>query len=167
MLHVVWARAYASVQMANIFFAVSRTTITIWLLISWSCHTPVWRLAAWTSRFLPPFVFYLIFLFSFCGYIAFLFSFCGYIAFVLRSTAIPAVRIPVCTLYSKLTCSCRNFDVSVIYIMLLQHSTGIVIWGMTPALSLRCKFSWRLPNDSWTASLRICTLPHDQPNSVG
>ena len=31
--------------------------------------------------------------------------FCGYIAFVLRSTAIPAVRITVRTLYSKLTCS--------------------------------------------------------------
>ena len=79
------------------------------------CHIPVWRLAAWTSCFLPPFVFYFIFLFSFCGYIA----------FVRRSTAIPAVRIPVCTLYSKQTCSYRNFDVSVIYIMLIQQSTGI------------------------------------------
>ena len=128
-----------------------------WSNDKWPRHIPVWRLAAWTSRFLPPFVFYLIFLFSFCGYIA----------FVLRSTAIPAVRIPVRTLYSKQTCSYRNFDVWVIYIMLIQQSTGIVIRGMTPALSLRCKFSWRLPNDSCTASLRICTLPHDQPNSVG
>ena len=53
--------------------------------------------------FLPPFVF------------DFFLFFCGYIAFVLRSTAVPAVRIPVCTLHSKLTCSYRNFDVSVIY----------------------------------------------------
>ena len=76
--------------------------------------------------------------FCFCF---FSFSFCGYIAFVLRSTAIPAVRIPVCTLYSKLTCSYRNFDVSFIYFMLIQQSTGIVIRGMTPALSLRCTSS--------------------------
>ena len=65
---------------------------------------------------------------SFLAAICFLFlafSFCGCIAFVLRSSAIPAVRIPVCTLYSKLTCSYRNFDVSVIYIMLIQQSTGI------------------------------------------
>ena len=95
------------------------------------------------------------------------FSFYGYIAFVLRSTAIPAVRIPVCTLYSKLTCSYRNIDVSAIYIMLIQQSTGIVTRGITPALSLRCTSSWRLPNDSCTASLRICTLLHDQPKSVG
>ena len=71
----------------------------------------------------------------------FIFSFHGYVAFVLRSTVIPAVRIPVCTLYSKLTCSYRNFDVSVIYIMLIQQSTGIVIRGITPALSLRCTSS--------------------------
>ena len=41
---------------------------------------------------------------------------------MLRSTAIPAVLIPVCTLYSKLTCSYRNLDASVIYIMLAQQS---------------------------------------------
>ena len=117
----------------------------------------LWRLAARTSRFLPPFVFVFVFFFSFCGYIA----------FVLRSTAIPALRIPVCTLYSKLTCRYRNFDVSVIYIMLIQQSTGIVIRGVTPALSLRCTSSWKLPNDSCTAGLRICTLLHDQPQSVG
>ena len=107
------------------------------------------------------------FLAAICFYFIFLFSFCGCIAFVLRSTAIPAVRIPVCTLYSKLTCNYRNFDVSVICIVLIQQSTGIVIRGMTPALSLHCKFSWRLPNDSCTTSLRICTLLHDQPKSVG
>ena len=81
------------------------------------------------------------FLAAICFFPHFFFSFCGYIAFVLRSTAIPAVRIPVCTPYSKLTGSYRNFDVSVIYIMLIQHSTGIVIRGMTPALSLRCTSS--------------------------
>ena len=89
-------------------------------------YTSVGRLAARTSRFLPPFVFDF-----------FSFSFCGYIAFVLRSTAIPAVRIPVCTLYSKLTYSYRSFDVSVIYVMLIEQSTGIVIRSMTPALSVR------------------------------
>ena len=57
-----------------------------------------------------------------CFLLHFSFSFCRYIAFALRSTAIPAVRIPVCTLYSKLTCSYRNFDVSVIYIMLIPVS---------------------------------------------
>ena len=36
--------------------------------------------------------------------------------------AIPTVRILVCTLYNKLTCSNRNFDVSVIYTMLIQQS---------------------------------------------
>ena len=79
------------------------------------------------------------FLAAICCLDLFFFSFCGYIAFVLRSTAISAVRIPVCTLYSKLTCSYRNFDVSVIYIMLIQQFTGIVIRGMTPAL--RCPSS--------------------------
>ena len=52
----------------------------------------------------------------------FFISFCGYIAFVLRSTAIPAVRVTVRTLYSKLTCSYRNLDASVIYICLLYTS---------------------------------------------
>ena len=39
--------------------------------------------------------------------------------------------------------------------------------GMTPALSLRCTSSKRLPTDWCTASLRIFTLLHDQPKSVG
>ena len=40
-----------------------------------------------------------------CRHLFFCFySFCGYVAFVLRSTATPAVRITVRTLYSKLTC---------------------------------------------------------------
>ena len=80
---------------------------------------------------------------SFLAAIFFLFFAC--VAFVLRSTATPAVRIIVRTLYSKLACSyiCtyRSLDVSVIYIMLIQQSTGIVIRGMTPALSLRCTSS--------------------------
>ena len=42
---------------------------------------------------------------SFLAAICLFVFFCGYIAFVLRSTAIPAVRITVRTLYSKLTCS--------------------------------------------------------------
>ena len=76
-----------------------------------------------------------------------LFCFCGYIAFVLRLTAIPAVRMPVCTLYSKLTCSCRNLDVSAVYIMLIRQSTGIVIRGMTSALSLSRTSSYSWPTD--------------------
>ena len=127
MLHVVWARAYASIQMANILCRLHNHDygMAINIIIVIMSYTSVGRLAARTSRFLPPFVF------CFC------FCFCGYIAFVLRSTAIPAVRIPVFTLYSKLTCSYRNVDVSVIYIMLIQQSTGTAIRGMTPALSLR------------------------------
>ena len=45
--------------------------------------------------------------------------------------------------------------------------TGTVIRGMTPALSLRCTSSQRLPTDWCIASLRICTLLLDQPESVG
>ena len=157
MLHVVWARAYAFIQVANIFCRLQNHDydMAINRIIVIMSYTSV-ALGRSDVSFLAANCFWFFSL-----------SFCGYIAFVLRSTAIPAVRIPVCTLYSKLTCSYRNFDVSVIYIMLIQQSTGIVIRGMTPALSLRCKFSWRLPNDSCTSSLRICTPPHDQPNSVG
>ena len=157
MLHVVWARAYTSIQMANIFCRPQHQDYMIInlmiVIMSYASQGGAWPLGRLVSCR------HLFFIFSF--------SFCGYITFVLRSTVIPAVRIPVCTLYSKITRSYRNFDVSVIYIMLIQQSTGIVIRGMTPALSLRCKFSWRLPNDSCTASLRICTLLHDQPKSVG
>ena len=35
----------------------------------------------------------------------------------------------------------RNFDVSVIYTMLIQQTLGIVMRGVTPALSLRCTSS--------------------------
>ena len=66
------------------------------------------------------------FLAAICFFI-FYFYFCGYIAFVLRSTAIPAVRVTVRTLYSKLTCSYPNFVVSVIYIMLIQQLSLIHI----------------------------------------
>ena len=159
MLPVVWASAFASIQMANIFFCRLRNhnyDMAINLMIVLMSYTSM-ALGCSDVSFLAAICFLLLFSFSFCGYIA----------FVLRSTAIPTVRIPVCTLYNKLSCNYRNFDVSVICIMLIQQSTGIVIRGMTPALSLRCTSSWRLPNDSCTASLRICTLPHDQPKSVG
>ena len=152
MLPVVWARASASIQMANYFLPPPEPWLRYGCYPNSSdyviCQYGAWPLGCLVSCYQ-------------------LFFFCCYIAFVQRSTAIPAVRIPVCTLYSKLTCSYRNFEVSVIYILLIQQSTGIVIRGMTPALSLRCTSSWRLPNDSCTASLRICTLVHDQTKSVG
>ena len=43
-------------------------------------------------------------LFYFVSFLFLFLFFCGYIAFVLRSTAIPAVRIAVRMPYSKLTC---------------------------------------------------------------
>ena len=160
MLPAVWASTSASIQMANILFCRLRnhdydTAININLMIVLMSYTSV-ELGRSDVSFLAAI--------CFCF---FSFTFCGYIAFVLRSTAIPAVRTPVCTLYKKLTCNYRNFDVSVIYIMIIQQSTGTVIRRITSALSLRCTSSWRLPNDSCTAGLRICTLLHDQSKGVG
>ena len=155
MLHVVWARA-ASIQMANFFCRLQNhdCDMAINLIMVIMSYSSV-ALGRSDVSFL-----------AIC-FLILSFSFCGYRAFVLRSTATPAVRIPVCTLYSKRTCSYRNFDVSVIYILLIQQSTGIVTRGLTPALSLRCTSSWSYRVDWCTASLRICTLLRDQPKSAG
>ena len=71
---------------------------------------------------------------------------------------------PFCTLYSKLICSYRNMDVSVICIMLMQQSAGIVIRGMTQ----RCH--WVVPlarvcAHCYTISRKV--LPNSAMNRMG
>ena len=140
MLPVVWARASsASIQMANIFCRPQNhdydmaINVIILVIMSYTSVAPGRSVVS--------------FLAAICLFVCLFF--CGYIAFVLRSTTIPAVRITVRTLYSKLTCSYiyvsqlgrvghTRYQV---YIMLIQQSTGIVIRSMTSALSLRCTSS--------------------------
>ena len=100
MLSVVWARASASIQMANIFCCPQNHdyNMAVSLIIVIMSYASV-VLDRSVVSFIAA-IFRFCFVLLVCA-----FWFCGYIAFVLRSTAIPAVRITVRTLYSKLTCS--------------------------------------------------------------
>ena len=130
MLPVVRARASASIQMANIFCRLQNHDYDMAINLIISDHV-INQCGAWPlGRLVSCRHLFLIFFFFLRLY-------------SVRAAIDSYTRCSYTRLHpvQQTNLQIRNFDVSVIYIMLIQQSTGIVIRGMTPALSLRCTYS--------------------------